>query len=291
MPAGNREVCEFFRNGVEAAEGGLKFARPGFRNPVRVPMTGVGWEMLTVNVPERVICGLPLPPKQPRISRLTMLLPVFHDLIKPQWRAVLEELKLSGGSPVSELARQVDASYMAVKQHCEELKKIGYLNRSRVPRTAVGRPEIFYSLSAKADELFPQAGVGFTLEVLEGLKGLFGENTPDKVLFLYFQKQQEKWQPPLAKVPSLAEKVAKLATLREKEGCAIRCSHDAEHGFRIEEFHNPLQRVFERYPRAVAMEQRMIEELLGARVIRSELDGGRAGQPRVIFEVPALVSH
>ena len=80
-----------------------------------------------------------------------MLLPVFHDLIRPQWRVVLEELKLSGGLPVSELARRVGASYMAVKQHCEELNKIGYLERSRIPRKVVGRPEIFYSLGVKSD--------------------------------------------------------------------------------------------------------------------------------------------
>jgi predicted ArsR family transcriptional regulator len=74
-----------------------------------------------------------------------MFLPVFQDLVRPQWRAVLEELKLSGGLPVSELARRVDASYMAVKQHCEELKKLGYLERSRAtgdilqPRGEIGR--------------------------------------------------------------------------------------------------------------------------------------------------------
>jgi len=213
-----------------------------------------------------------------------MLLPVFQDLIKPQWRVVLEALKVSGGLPVTDLARQVAASYMAVKQHCEDLKKLGY--RSRVPRTVVGRPEIFYSLSAKADALFPQAGVDFTLDLLDELKSLLGENTPDKLFFQHFQKQQEKWQELFANGQSLLEKATKLAALREKEGCHVRCKVDPEYGVSIEEFHNPLQRVFERYPRAVAMEQRMIEQLLGTRVNRRELNGGRNGQPRVIFEVP-----
>lgn len=215
-----------------------------------------------------------------------MLLPVFQDLIKPQWRAVLEALKHSGGLPVGDLARQVDASYMAVKQHCEDLKKLGYLDRSRVPRTVVGRPEIFYSLSAKADALFPQAGVGFTLDLLDELKSLLGENAPDKLFFQHFQKQQEKWLPHFPGGQSLPERVTKLAALREKEGCHVRCQVDSVDHALIEEFHNPLQRVFERYPRAVAMEQRMIEQLLGTRVSRRELNGGRNGQPRVVFEVP-----
>ncbi len=217
-----------------------------------------------------------------------MLPPVFQDLIKPQWRAVLEELKFSGGLPVSELARRVGASYMAVKQQCEELKKLGYLDRSRVPRTVVGRPEIFYSLGVKADALFPQAGAGFTLELLRELKALFGENTPDKLLFQHFQKQYEKWLPSVSKEQSLVEKVGRLVVLRTKEGCFVRLVNDSENGLRIEEFHNPLLRVFECYPRAAAMELRMIEQLLGTRVARRELSGGREGQPRVVFEVSAV---
>jgi predicted ArsR family transcriptional regulator len=213
-----------------------------------------------------------------------MFLPVFQDLIKPQWRAVFTQLKLCGSLPVSELARRLDVSYMAVKQQCEELKQAGYLDRTRVPRTAVGRPEIFYSLSAKADELFPQAGVHFTLGLLDELKILFGETAPDKLFFLHFQKQQERWQTLLAKTPELVDRVMKLAELREKEGCCCRCSREDE-VILLEEIHNPLQRVFECYPRVVVMELRMIEQLLGSRVVRRELSGGRAGQPRVVFEV------
>ncbi len=234
------------------------------------------------------ICGLHAGFHLPKVVNSIMLLPVFQDLIKPQWRAVLEALKFSGGLPVTELAGVVDASYMAVKQHCEDLRELGYLDRSRLPRKVVGRPEIFYSLSAKADPLFPQIGLGFTLDLLEDLKAMLGENTPDRLLFQYFQKQQEKWRPLLINSQSLVEKATKLAALRTQEGCHVRCEYDPAKGFRIEEFHNPLQRIFERYPRAVAMELRMLEQLLGTRVSRRELPGGRAGQPRVVFEVLTL---
>jgi len=214
-----------------------------------------------------------------------MLLSVFQDLIRPQWRAVLEELKLSGGLPVSELSRRVNASYMAVKQHCEELKKLGYLDRARIPRTAVGRPEIYYSLAAKADELFPHAAGVFTLSLLEEMKVLFGENAPDKLFFQHFQNLYDKWLPVVTKETTVDEKTAKLVALRNKEGCFGRSSDGVEHGTCFEEFHNPLQRIFEVYPRAAAMEQRMIEQLLGIRLNRSEIAGGRTGQPRVVFEM------
>jgi predicted ArsR family transcriptional regulator len=91
----------------------------------------------------------------------------------------------------------------------------------------------------------------------------------------------------LGKAQSLEEKVVKFVALRETDGCAVLLHREGESAWRIEEIHNPLQRLFERYPRAVAMELRMIEQLLGAKVARRELAGGRTGQVRVVFEVAA----
>jgi len=212
----------------------------------------------------------------------------FRDLVKPQWVATIGELKISGGLPVSELARRIDASYMAVKQYCEDLKDLGYLERSRIPRTEVGRPEIFYRLTAKADVLFPEAGTMFTLDMMESLRPLFGDSAPERLLFQYFQHQQEQWLPKLAKAKSLVEKATLLAGLREKSGCFGRCKYDPEKGFRIEEYHHPLQRIFEKYPRAVAMELRMMELLLGTKVVRNEIPGGKSGPARVDFEISTL---
>ena len=214
-----------------------------------------------------------------------MLLPVFRDLIKPQWRAVLEELKRTGGMPASDLARKIGGSYMAVKTHCEELTKAGYVIRTRLPRAEVGRPEIFYSLAAKSDALFPEAGVDFTLDLLDEVKQMFGQSGPEKLLFQFFRKRQDQWSKPLEKLPTVAEKAKKLAKLREAAGCASSCECDPAMPVRIVDLHNPLQRLFERYPRAVTMEIRMLEALLGSRVTRHELAGGRETSPRIVFEI------
>ncbi len=214
-----------------------------------------------------------------------MLLPVFQDLIKPQWRGLLEELKRAGGMPVSDLSRKTGGSYMAVKTHCDDLTKAGYLIRTRLPRTEVGRPEIFYSLSTKCDALFPQAGVDFTLELLDELKQMYGESAPDKLLYQHFQKRFDHLAQALDKLPAPAAKAAKLAALREKEGCASHCECEPGQPLRIVELHNPLQRIFERYPRAAAMELRMMEQLFGTRVLRREVPTGRETPPHVVFEI------
>lgn len=214
-----------------------------------------------------------------------MLLPVFQDLLKPQWRLIIETLRLSGGLPVSELARRIDASYMTAKTHCDELADTGYLARTRLPRTAVGRPEIFYSLSAKADALFPQAGIEFLLDLLNELRSMHGESAPERLLFQHFSKLGERFEKSISKLRSTAEKARKLAALREKEGHASRCETESGQPVRIVEHHNPLQRIFERFPRAATMELRMIEQLLGARVTRSEFPAGSESKPSVVFEI------
>ena len=174
---------------------------------------------------------------------------------------------------------------MAVKTHCEELTHAGYLIRTRLPRKEVGRPEIFYTLSAKADALFPQAGVEFTLELLESLRSMYGESAPEKLLFQYFQKQLEIITKQVSKLKTTREKAMKLVVLREKSGCICRCEYAPDQPLRILEHHSPLQRVFEHYPRAVTMELRMLEQLLGVRLVRSEIPGGRETTPHVVFEV------
>lgn len=198
----------------------------------------------------------------------------FHDLLKPQWLATLIELKSAGGLAVSELSRRLDSSYMTVKQHCEDLTKLGYLQRSRVPRTEIGRPEIFYRLSEKADGLFPSIPVSFTLEMFDQIRQLFGENAPERLLFQHFQGQEETWKARLAKQPDLPGKAHEFVKLREKDGLTMHCLHDEETGIiTLREFHHPLHRIFAQYPRAVALEQRAIELALGTKITREVIDG------------------
>lgn len=216
----------------------------------------------------------------PRLT--TMFLPVFRDLIKPQWLLVIELLKHHGGMSLSEIGKQTGASYMTVKSHCDQLVDAGYLHRTRQPRVEAGRPEIFYSLSARADALFPQAGVDFVFDLLEELRAMHGDSAPERLLFQYFAKTAVRWEKALEKTSTPAARARKLAALRVKAGCASEFVQDPA---RIIEYHNPMQRVFERFPRMVAMEQRMIEQLLDCRVTRHEIPAGPETTPRVVFEL------
>lgn len=217
-----------------------------------------------------------------------MFHPAFHNLLKPQWLDTLAELKVSGGLAVSELARRLDSSYMTVKQHCEDLTKLGYLSRSRIPRTEIGRPEIFYRLSEKAEGIFPSIPESFTLDILEQIQRAFGETAPDRLLFQHFKEREEEWKTKLSKGTTLLYKAQLFAKIRTQEGLFISCLHEPETGvITLREFHHPLARVYEKHPRAIEMERRAIEGAFGVKVSRKPAAGSEGAPAHIdfIFEI------
>lgn len=194
----------------------------------------------------------------------------IKDLAKPQWLAALGVLKTSDGMAIRELADRLDVSYMAAKQYGEDLTRMGYLQRIRTPRTAVGRPEIAYRVAAKADAIFPDVGMSFSLELLENSRQLFGENAPDRLLYQHFESLHAHWSPLLEPLTHPFEKAGKLATLRRAYGAVSSFIPATDTPARLIEHHHPLNRVFALHPRAVGMDTRLIGDLLGTRVERRE---------------------
>ncbi len=211
----------------------------------------------------------------------------FHDLSKSHVMAIVESIKRSEGKSVTELAKELGMSYMGVKQHCVKLEGLGYLKTWRVPRKEAGRPEKLYRLTPQCEPLFPQVGVGLTLDVMEGVRQLYGEMAPEKLLFVHFDKIVEKWKDRISKGKSLVEKATRLVDLRQQQGCFCRCEYNPKTGFVIEEYHHPMKPIFEKYPSAMNLEIRAMEKLLGCRVKRSVRKCDR-GTAVVIYQIETL---
>ena len=157
-------------------------------------------------------------------------------------------------------------SYMGVKKHCLVMQKLGYLDTWRRPK-AVGRPEKLYRLTDKLAPLFPAIGEDVSLSILDAAAQL-ESNAGEKLLFSFFRDQTERFAKAVTG-DSVQERAEKLADARSKKGYFSRCVYTEEEGLRIDEFHNPLQTLFDRYPTLDRMEVQMFEKLLGARVDRS----------------------
>lgn len=216
-----------------------------------------------------------------------MFKPILKEMFHPSKAAIIESLKRSDGLPVSEVAKEVDMSYMGVKQHCINLEKAGFVTSWRVPRKEVGRPEKLYRLTDKCDELFPVAGLDLTKELLEGVKSIFGDTAPEKLFLSYFESKKEAWAKKLSKESSVTNKATKLVEIRETEGYFSKISFSSEDGLEIVEFHNPLEPLFASYPTLKRLEDQLFTDLLGVEVNRSIVEHDK-GQKLTHFEVSTL---
>jgi len=167
---------------------------------------------------------------------------------------------------VGDLAEALGMSYMGVKKHCMAMQKLGWLDTWRNPK-AVGRPEKLYRLTDKVTPLFPQIGNEVCLSILEAASQL-ETNAAEKLLLAFFRGQLERLAPTVTG-DSVQERAEKLADARNASGHYSRCLWSEEEGLRIEEFHQPLQPLFDRYPTLERMEVQLFERLLGARVDRN----------------------
>lgn len=213
-----------------------------------------------------------------------MLFNILRDICRPQWFDIILVLKKSGGCSVGEVAAALGKSYMGIKQHCESMRKIGYLDTWRKPRK-VGRPEKIYRLTSKINGLFPQAGNELALSLLTSVGQVHGANAPEKLLFNHFRDKGIAYKEKI-RGKSVVERATALAKLRDLDGYMSRCAYDKEEGFRILEYHNPLSELMRAYPIAAKAEERMFEQVLGAKVMREEAKSG--GQTINTFRISTL---
>ncbi len=195
---------------------------------------------------------------------------LLSQIGRSQRLAVVNHLKRSAdGLPVRELAKRLGMSYMGVKQHCLDLEKDGYLDTFRRHR-GVGRPELLYRLTAKAQDLFPQADNALAISLLEQARKLFGPGAADKMLYLHYQQQAADYAGRI-RGETLVERAKSLAKLRDKEGYMADVLEDP---LRIVERHHPMLGLAGAYPAIAGLERDLFQRVLGVPVTRDAVQTG-----------------
>ena len=203
------------------------------------------------------------------------------------WDIVLR-IKRSGGLSVNEICAMLKMSYMGVKQHCDALKKRGYLDTWRRPKPT-GRPEKLYRPTSKLDAIFPQWSNEMFTGLLAMTAQIYGETAPERLLHHYFLQKTERLNSKL-RGQSVEARAKELSRMRISEGWLCSVEADDAGNWNFIEHHNPMGEIARLYPAVIEMETRMISALLNAEVERvaepyrvifklTEIGGVRAEQP------------
>jgi predicted ArsR family transcriptional regulator len=205
----------------------------------------------------------------------------ISEVGRSQRMRIIETLKKTQGLSVNELGERLKLSYMGVKQHCDELERNGYVDTWRRPKP-VGRPEMVYRLTPKAQVFFPRATNATTIEILHAANRLYGHAAGEKLLYSVFASKTEEYMRKLRgnTVLELAEMVVKI---RDQEGYMSELSRDEP--VAIIEYHSPIFDLLDAFPLVRRLEREMMERVLGVRIEREEEMASGLYRCRFLFEV------
>ncbi|TMV48508.1 transcriptional regulator [Paenibacillus mesophilus] len=179
-------------------------------------------------------------------------------------KTIVKMLKTGGPLGVSEMAKRLEITEMAVRRHLNTLERDGYID-SHIVRQSMGRPMHVYRLTEAAEDLFPKNYHTLTLDLL-------GELGDDRTIGQLFGKRKEKLlqkYEPSMEGKTLEERVEKLADIQNANGYMADWER-TEDGFVLQEFNCPISQVANQYNEACECEQQLFEKLLEVKVERTE---------------------
>jgi DeoR family transcriptional regulator, suf operon transcriptional repressor len=199
-------------------------------------------------------------------------------------RAVLYALRRRGQATAADIARQLQMTPSGARQHLAALVDEGLAEATERPRPAGqrGRPQLEYTVTDKADGLFPKAYGELTNELL----GYVADADSGLVDTLFERRRDERVRNAterLARCRSLKAKVAELARILDDDGY-LATWEEMPGGFRIVEHNCAIWAVAQRYGQACTSEIDFIRTVLpGATVER--VQHMVAGGPHCAYEV------
>ncbi len=130
---------------------------------------------------------------------------------------ILNELKKRGQARADDLAGVLGVTPMAVRQHLYQLQEEGAVICCSVPQGR-GRPAKLWELTQKADIYFQDAHRDLSLDLIDSMRTLFGDDGLEKLVSHRTEKQQARYTDAASDKKTLQSRLETLAEERSKEG-------------------------------------------------------------------------
>ena len=130
---------------------------------------------------------------------------------------ILNLLKSRGPQGAGAVATQLGITVQGARKHLNGLSESGLLEHFDLGGT-VGRPRRQWRLTEKAEARFPDSHSFLTLELIEAVRDLQGEEGLDRLILQREDAIRQRYARQLQGESGLQRKVARLAKLRSDEG-------------------------------------------------------------------------
>ena len=193
---------------------------------------------------------------------------------------ILEHLQRHGEASVKDLGQILGLTSTGIRQHLTVLERDGLVT-AREERGRVGRPTLVYSLTEKAESLFPSSYDELAIALLEEIRTGEGSERLYELLHRVAQRIAESLRERV-QGKSLAERVKEIALILQEQGCLVEWEQ-REGDFLLHEFTCPLSKVAKEDSSVCTLHLDLIRLLSGAdtRLVRSLLRSEQACTYRI----------
>ena len=147
-------------------------------------------------------------------------------------------IKRRGPQRAADLAEALAITPEAARQQLVRLAAED-LVVATLERGGVGRPAQFWALSAAGEARFPDAHAELTVRLIEAVRSELGDDALERIIVARERDARRLYEAELSGATDIAERVARLAAIRTREGYMAEWSQDGA-GFLLVENHCPI---------------------------------------------------
>ena len=152
---------------------------------------------------------------------------------------ILKFLKTEGAADAGRIAKHLNLTTMAVRQHLYDLQEQRIVTAEERP-VPLGRPAKYWQLTRKADRMFPQAYAELSVSLIDAMGNAFGDAGLKRVLNTRYKSQVASYAERIPSSLPLKEKLKRLAHSRTDEGYMAEVKSEARGSFLLIENHCPI---------------------------------------------------
>lgn len=152
---------------------------------------------------------------------------------------ILHLIKSRGPQTTAAVAGRLGITSVGARQHLERLTREGLLG-SEDRAGSVGRPKRHWHLSAAGHARFPDTHSVLTLELIDGVREVFGEAGLDKLIATRETQTLAQYKARLRGARSLRARVKRLAAERDREGYMAEARAEDDGSYLLLENHCPI---------------------------------------------------
>jgi len=200
-------------------------------------------------------------------------------------------IKRRGPMRTSELAQALAITAEATRQQLNRLTREGLVAPQTEPgvddAARVGRPSQRWRLTPAAEVRFPDAHAELTVRLIEAVRAELGEEALDRLVMAHERRARAAYVAELAGAQGPAEKIARLAALRTREGYMAEWD-DLDGVWLLTENHCPICAAAQACQGFCRAELDLFREVLGPELEVTRTDHIAAGARRCAYRIVEL---